>query len=206
MGLNKVIDVTGMRFGKLVAISYVVVDHKTNWLCKCDCGVEKLIDGGNLRRGKSKSCGCSQMDAARKARISHGRSGSIEYTCWQRMIGRCVDETNERYSDYGGRGIKVCVRWMQSFSAFFEDMGLRPSSEHSIDRFPDNDGDYEPGNCRWASRLEQQGNKRTNRVIEYRGERLIAAEWARRFGVDGRGIRSRLDRGLSPEEIFAQYQ
>lgn len=136
--------------------------------------------------------------------MKHGfrRRGSRtpEYACWESMIQRCTDPNFEAYHNYGGRGIKVCERWRYSFENFLADMGPRPEGK-TLDRI-DDDGDYEPGNCRWATWIEQGNNRRTNKVLEYRGIRKTIAEWARETGLSYETIRSRLNHGWSVERAL----
>lgn len=118
---------------------------------------------------------------------------------WRKMISRCHDPESDSYSYYGARGIKVCARWRRSFQKFVEDVGPRPSLSHTLDRYPDNDGDYRPGNIRWATRAEQQANTRRNRIVIVKGERLHVAEAARRYGVKDYVIWWRLEAGWTDE-------
>jgi hypothetical protein len=129
----------------------------------------------------------------------HGYSYAAEYRAWQTMRLRCTVPTNSRYADYGGRGIKVCERWLNSVEAFIADMGPKPSPKHELDRYPDNDGNYEPGNCRWATRSENDRNRRSNRMIECDGEALTLAAWAELSGVNAVTIADRIDRGWPAE-------
>lgn len=142
-----------------------------SWLCRCDCGQEIWVPVGNLQTGNSKSCGCTKPERIRIARTTHGQSNqrstgrpaTREYNSWTSMIARCLNTTNHKYPDYGGRGITVCRRWIDSFEAFYADMGPRPPNT-TLDRFPNNaTGNYEPGNCRWATPLEQRLNQRPRR-------------------------------------------
>lgn len=159
-------DITGQRFGRFIVVSFAVIKGgKSHWLCRCDCGIEKIVSGWNLKHPSSshrtQSCGCLRRESVAKSRRKHGEAGvSAEYRTWVSLRGRCNCPTNKKYNDYGGRGIKALY---PSFEAFLEDMGRRPSPGHSIDR-RDNDGNYEPGNCRWATKKEQARNQRPKRL------------------------------------------
>jgi hypothetical protein len=129
-------------------------------------------------------------------------SETQEYSIWLGIIQRCCNPNQEGYKKYGGRGITICDRWLNSFEAFFADMGLRPSPEHSIDRFPDQGGPYSPGNCRWATRKQQANNMRTNVILEYKGERHTLTEWADIKGIPRSVLRTRYSRGWSVAEAL----
>jgi hypothetical protein len=155
--------------------------------------------GNALRSGMSQSCGCLHREAV----STHGRTGSPEFTVWQMMIQRCTNTNHNSYADYGGRGIRVCQRWLDSFAAFFSDMGERPSAEHTIDR-TDNSGNYSPENCRWATRLEQGSNRRNVRMLTLAGETLSTTQWARRLGISNDTITERIRYGWSVEDTLTR--
>jgi hypothetical protein len=129
-------------------------------IVRCACGTEREVNINDIRHGKSKSCGCLQKEAARKSQTTHGKSGSPEYVAWSNMIARCENPNTDRFASYGGRGIKVCRRWRISFPAFLEDIGFRPTPDHSIERKNANNN-YTPGNCHWATDEQQLANKRS---------------------------------------------
>lgn len=151
--------------------------------CRCDCGDMRVYRLYSLRNGNTRSCGCLASEEFGKGCKTHGGSGLPEYVIWLGIRSRCTNLNNDAWKHYGGRGIKVCEKWQESFEAFLADMGRRPSDEHSIDRFPNNNGDYEPGNCRWATAKEQMRNTRVNYLLEYEGETKCVAEWAEKYGV-----------------------
>lgn len=157
-------DFTGRRFGRLVVLGRSHIhERRWYWLCRCDCGVTRAIQGQSLQKGRSRSCGCRRAETLVALKSTHRQSYSAEYYAWQDMKARCSNPKVRSYRNYGARGIQVCERWQLSFDAFFADMGRRPSSQHSLDRI-ENDGNYEPGNCRWATRSEQRKNQRPQKA------------------------------------------
>jgi hypothetical protein len=154
----KLLDLTGKKFGRFTVIKRTATEKKHwRWLCRCDCGTEKIVDAGHLKSSHSISCGCYKKERSTK----HGHAGreTSEYMAWKHAKDRCFNPNDKAYKNYGARGITMCAEWRDSFAAFFADVGLRPSGL-SLDRFPNNNGNYEPGNVRWATRSEQNRNQR----------------------------------------------
>lgn len=190
---------TGDRFGQLVVIAEVDRDNGRRFLCRCDCGAEKIVQANNLRSGNSTSCGGHRRPGGRK---THGLSGSPTWISWSAMKSRCYWEPSAGYAYYGGRGICVCDRWLgrDGFENFLADMGERPEGM-TLDRI-DSDGDYEPSNCRFATPLEQIRNRRVagiNVCVECGDE--FEAKQARRKYCSRRCISRAHRRDRAPEEV-----
>ena len=168
----------GQRFGKWTVLKEVKrpLGAKRQFLCVCACGTTKTVDSGNLSSGKTTGC----MDCRRPPTLTHGKSQTREYKIWKGILGRCYNPHRAEYIRYGGRGIAVCERWRTSFENFLLDMGVRPSVRHSVDRFPDSNGNYEPSNCRWATREMQQENKQRAGCIYSFSDEEIRCEFLRR--------------------------
>jgi hypothetical protein len=158
----KPIDLIGRRFGRVVVMKRVANSKsgKCQFLYRCDCGTKKETLSSHLLTGKVKSCGCFRVDFGREIglRGTHHLSNTAEYAVWANMKDRCYNKNNKSYRRYGGRGIRVCKRWRNSFQAFLEDMGMKPAPQFSIERLRNN-GNYEPDNCEWGTRSQQQQNK-----------------------------------------------
>jgi len=199
--MKRSIDLSNQRFGSLVALRHVGKNTSGTaiWECVCDCGVTKNVAGSHLRGGRTLSCGC----LLRKAVTTHGMSKSPEHNAWRAMIGRCHTPTNKRWSYYGGRGIVVCEAWRNDFMAFYKHIGDRPSDKHSIDRI-DVNGNYEPGNVRWATQKCQSRNRRSNVFYELNGMRMTLPEWAEHLSIPEITMRKRLKAGLSLDQVFSQ--
>ena len=192
---------TGQKFGQLTVLGYAGKVGKKNecaWNVRCACGREKVVPAKYLYRVVS--CGC-----LRRAAHGHAKGRrSDTYSSWHSMIKRCRNPKATHYDLYGGRGIKVCERWQSDFAAFLADMGERPGKKFSIDRFPNKNGNYEPGNCRWATRSEQQNNRRDTYLLTYQGRTQGIAQWSREVGINLYTIRSRVESGMSVEEALTK--
>lgn len=204
-------NLIGRRFQNLIVIEKAGIDKwgKPLWLCKCDCGNHTNSVTARLTNGKKRSCGCVWKEEVGQRFKKHGHTAngnfSPEYMAWHSLKERCLNPNAENYKNYGGRGITVCERWLHSergFQNFYEDMGDRPSSEHSLDRFPDKNGNYELTNCRWATKIQQARNKTSNVVVEYEGEKVVAIELANRFGIDPRRLGEQLKIKPPEEAVF----
>jgi hypothetical protein len=178
-------DIAGQQFGKLTVLH--LADYVRNkgvwWVCRCECGTERPFKYAHFAFGATTSCGCHRREVSKRLTRTHGMSGTRIYATWQSMIARCYRLSSQSYRYYGAKGIIVCDRWRNSFSAFHEDMGDPPTDKHEIDRFPNGAGNYEPGNCRWATEAEQNRNTSRNRKLTHDGETLVLREWATRLGI-----------------------
>lgn len=199
-------DYSGMKWNRLEAVSFVSRDPKWGdhkWRFQCDCGNEHIAGIKRVRGGQTKSCGCALTDALIERNETHGlsRRHHRAYRIWKDMRQRCNNPNNSRYSDYGGRGVKVCDRW-NDFANFIADMG-DPPKLHSIDR-EDVNGNYEPNNCAWKTSKQQANNKRTNRVIEHNEEFKTLAQWCEIYDIEPSKVRYRLKQGWPTERAFSK--
>ncbi len=201
-------DFTGRQFGELKVVGFGGKDHRNHatWICQCSCGTKRRILGTSLRTGRSRHC-----PKCRHLQHGHARRSfpSMEYKVWRSMRARCRDA--EKYPNYAGRGLSVDPRW-DKFGNFLVDMGTRPGEEFSIERI-DNEKGYGPGNCRWATRLEQSNNRRTNRNITHDGKTQTLTKWAKDIGIHSSSLGRRLDNGWplakalkKPASTGNQYQ
>lgn len=191
-----------MRFGRLIAQEAATKNGHTAWLCLCDCGATHVVCTSHLRSGYSRSCGCLKAEiVAAGANTRHGMRHTKTYDSWCSLKGRCLNPNDSAFFKYGGRGIKVCVRWML-FENFLADMGACPDGK-TIDRI-NNDGNYEPGNCRWATPKEQANNTRRNHILTLNGESMTIAQWAERIGETSYFIKNRIKYGWPVERILTE--
>lgn len=174
---------------------------KRRAMFKCRCGNYFTTDIINVTIGDTTSCGCIQI----ANRITHGKSQNCpEYNIWDAMKQRCTNHNNKKYHIYGGAGIVICERWLNSFEDFFADMGTRPSEFHSIDRYPNKKGNYEPSNCRWATIKEQNWNLTTNKMITFNGETHCIGEWAELLKIPVNVLYHRFNRNWTIERALTQ--
>lgn len=191
---------TGERFGRLVVESFYDTNNRnTLWKCKCDCGKEVIVKGTYLVNGDTKSCGCLKRDRTIERNTTHGMAHQTRlYTVWKGMRERCYNVNCSEYQNYGGRGVTICPEWddFSCFAQWAEENGYNeslPASECSIDRI-DNNGIYEPSNCRWVSMSQQARNTRRNRLLFYDGQVKPAVEWGEIYGINSKNITQRIDK------------
>lgn len=206
--MPKSIDITGHKFGKLVAMERLPGSRSApgKWRVQCDCGAISEVRLCHLKSGATQSCGCGHRDEntrmlLREAATIHGYSHHPLYTTWKGMLKRCYDRSHHQFADYGGRGIDVCFRW-HSFEQFADDMNPRPVGL-SLER-KNNEKGYSPENCCWATRVQQANNSRKNRVLEFAGKAMTVSLWARELGLAPRTLWARLDRGWSVERALTE--
>lgn len=206
--MNSLIDITGQRFHRLTVIRRIEgAKGPALWLCICDCGNEKTAYGSDLRHGKVKSCGCLKSErAVDQCRLNrtHGMQPYRLFYIWESMKSRTQNQHNKSYCYYGGRGIKVCDEWRDSFEAF-RDWALANGYQDdlTIDR-KDVDGDYEPSNCQWATSKEQQNNRRSNHLITFNGETHTIKQWSEIIGINKGTLGDRIAHGWTIERALTE--
>ena len=169
------VDLAGRRFGRWLVVELCPGKGPvTRWICRCDCGEVRDVAANMLRNGDSRSCGCLKRERIVSAHLTHGMTKTPTYRIWAAMISRCTNSKRKDWNLYGGRGISVCDRWRHSFESFIADMGEQPPGR-SIDRFPNQNGNYEPGNCRWATSVEQGRNMRSSVVTRDMAVEILAS-------------------------------
>lgn len=191
-------DVAGDTFSRLTVIERTANNSRgeAKWLCRCSCGTFVTAVGHHLRAGLTKSCGCLNREAVSNAARRHGASHTPQYKAWHSMVSRCSNPRHHKWDRYGGRGISVCARWTD-YANFLQDMGPRPPHA-SIDRI-DNDGDYEPDNCRWSTPLEQASNRSNNQIVSVNGLTMTASQASRNLGPSRSTVSRRIRDGWPPE-------
>lgn len=198
-------QLVGEKFGRLTVLSESGRDKngRVLWLCKCDCGNFGKWNSNVLKRN-TKSCGCLKIETTSSIMKTHGATlgaNTPELNTWYHMRSRCLSEANPDFHRYGGRGIKICDRWLNAFANFLEDMGKKPSAKHTLDRI-DNDGNYEPSNCRWVTQAIQTRNRGSFHVfLNYKGEKVMMSDVARDLNMTPENLRSQL-RNRSLEYII----
>ena len=205
--MRKANDLTGQKFGRLTAVEKAgkYRDRHILWLCECECGNTCQVPSNVLKKGEVRSCGCLLREAQHIPKNKkHGLSKSRIYQIWRDMRARCENENNKRYHRYGERGIKVCDEWRSDFRNFYEWAVENGYNETlTIDR-KDNEGNYEPSNCRWLNKKEQNNNTSRNNIVEYNGEKHTVAEWADILNIKYQTLSGRIRAGWSIEKAVTQ--
>lgn len=211
VGHGRYMDIAGKRFGKLVVIKYVGNNkhQKSQWLCKCDCGNTAIVVGTELRQGHTKSCGCIHLQQMySKFNTKHGLCSHRIHGVWNAMKERCLNPKDKSYKNYGARGIKVCPDWVNNFKSFYDWAMQNGYDENAktgkctLDRI-DNNGNYEPSNCRWVDNNTQQKNTRRNRLITYQNKTQCLTDWANELNIKFDVLKDRLGKlNWSVEKAF----
>jgi len=203
---------TKYRIGDKVGSSVLAGNYRTDliggrmrgvatFICSyCGNNFDCLVD--NVKRGSTTSCGCFAKKVSSEVHTRHGMALSREYNSWKGMRDRCNNKNNKQYDIYGGCGFKVDPRWDSSFEEFLKDMGKAPSPYHTIDRYPNQKGNYELGNCRWATSEQQNNNKSNNRVVEYNGESKTLMQWSKSLNISYQALQQRLNKKWPLEDVF----
>lgn len=203
--MSGLINLTGQSFGRLTVIEKATKrcnGQSAMWICKCDCGNTIVVRSGDLRSGKTKSCGCLRKEITSAKRKTHGKSNSRLFSIWCAVKKRCMCETDKQYKDYGGRGITICDEWKDDFQTFYDWAVSNGYEEHlTIDRI-DVNGNYEPFNCKWSTEKEQSNNKRNNRLLTFNGKTQTLKQWSDETGIQPETIHYRLKRGWDLERAL----
>lgn len=197
-------NLSGLRFGRLLVQAFYGQRARASYYtCRCDCGTVKIVSAADMKMGKIVSCGCFSREMSRKIgenNATHGKSKTATYKSWSSMRDRCLNPNDSNFSEYGGRGLKICDRWLASFENFYDDMGERPA-ELTIER-RDNELGYSPENCYWGTRKQQQRNRRNNRLVTYNGMTMCVTAWDEHLGFPLNTVGQRLTRGWSVEKAI----
>lgn len=201
VGANgNIVRMEGKRFGALTVLRREGrIMRRAGWRCRCDCGKEVVVDGTKLRQGQKKSCSIGHYFRQPLSLVS-----GAERRCWDAMLQRCYNPKTKSFKNYGGRGIRVARQWRNSFQQFLADVGPRPSSKHSLDRYPDNNGDYEPGNVRWATKSEQARNTRVTVRVVVDGVQIPLKDYTEKLGIEHRLVRKRFRAGMALEDAITK--
>ena len=197
-------DIIGRKFGRLIVLERTTKNNRGYYKCLCDCGNTVTVRADKIKDGSANSCGCYTRDRAKNGdlRRTHGKHGTRLYRIWQSMKARCNIKTIPAYENYGGRGITVCQEWENDFQVFYDwAMANGYADNLSIDR-KDVNGNYEPSNCKWATRKEQQNNRRNNHLLTYNGVTKTASEWAESVGISADTILRRVKDGWNVERAI----
>lgn len=202
----RVRDMTGQTFGRLTVKAFRGTNKRrcALWECSCSCGHIVVVSSESLRKGNTKSCGCLHKDYVLRYMYKHGETGltkTPEYKAWSSIMERCTNPLHKSWVSYGGRGIRIAPAWRISYLDFLKAVGRRPGRGYSIERI-DNDGDYTPENCRWATAKEQGNNRRTNRWLDFNGCRKTVAQWCEELGLVRSTVTSRLRAGWAVGDIL----
>jgi len=184
----------GERVGRLTLLKSFVENRCRHWLCRCDCGRQIIVAQSKLRSGNTQSCGCLRRELISARRTTHGMRNSVEYNTWRSMRRRCNNPNDSAYANYGGRGITVYPTWNDNFEAFYSDVGPRPNPKMTLDRI-DNNGNYEPGNVRWATRATQNNNRRNNVFVVVDGRTSRLSDAAKELGISYSAAHNKMWRG-----------
>lgn len=200
---RQVNNLRGMTFGRLTVVAFAGISKSKNalWLCACECGGLSKPTSSNLKTGGSTSCGCGFTEMLLARLTTHGMTKTRPYKIWQNMRNRCANPEDEYFKDYGGRGIRVCERWLDSFENFWADMQEGYQPRLTLNRV-ENGGDYCKGNCAWATWKEQARNTRHNRVIDTPQGKMLLVEASERSGLSISCLKGRLDSGWPTARIF----